>query len=871
MINGKLRVSSYLVAVILFFGEVPQAAMISGDKDFQNLNVVSSNVKTGEKVKQTFFRPYKEGEVIVVLKENVSSAVISSDLASNRIQIVKMFQHISAMKKRTYVLLKGNKSTEEIIDELKQDSRIKSVSPNYRRTIMATTPDDSDFSQLWGLNNTGQSVNEITGTVDADIDAPEAWDTSTGSQDVVVAVFDTGVDYTHEDLSANMWVNSKEASGISGVDDDQNGYVDDIYGYDMASTEDGDNDSDPMDILGHGTHVSGTIGAKGNNDTGITGVNWDVKIMALKVFRPDLGAYDSDILEAIEYVLTMKNDYNVNIVAVNASYGGEGGSAGDDMDEAIQSLGDADIVFVAAAGNEENDNDRNPSYPASYTASNIIAVAATDQNDSLASFSNYGATSVDLAAPGTNIRSTFPGGPVDGDIFLDDVENGAGNWVASGTWAIVSEDNSQVWTDSPDGDYENNTDASLSYGSDIDLSGYTDQDIGIGACIKYDLEAGYDNLYLELSGDSGNSWTTLYSGSITGSSNDNWICKGVMVPKELRTANFRMRYRLNTDGSVTADGVYIDKIVIGTLHAADSYVNWDGTSMATPHVTGAVALMAAAYQDETVSERIDRILRGVDILSSLDDKVATGGRLNIATSILLVPNHAPIAQNDSATVEEDGSVAIDVLSNDSDEDNDTLSIARVSTPAHGIASINGIKIDYAPDVNYNGTDSFTYTVSDGKGGTATATVSVTITAINDDPVANNDSVTVEVDQSVAISVLANDTDVDNDSLSISSVITAPEHGIATINGTQIVYTPEVDYIGSDSFAYEISDGNGGFAVATVNVTVIEPSSGDDSSEDVSSGGGGGCAYNPHTKSVDLMVLLMMLISFLYPVRRKLFR
>jgi subtilisin family serine protease len=637
MLKKEYSFASYLAAgMLLGTLGIVQAAGIS--KDPKVLPVVLPKAAASVKMSGiSSAKPYAEGEVIVVMNKSLSASEATTVLAQNKIKVLKEYKKLSSKSKGSYMLVSGDTSTEELVAQLKQDPNVKSVSPNYRRTLSATT-DDTYFNELWGLNNTGQNVGGTfgtSGTYDADIDAPEAWDTATGSSNVVVAVFDTGVDYTHEDLSANMWVNSAEAGGTIGADDDGNGYVDDVYGYDFAGGASGENDPDPMDIMGHGTHVSGTIGAEGNNSTGITGVNWDVKIMALKVFRPSLGAYDDDIIEAIDYVLTMK-DNGVNIVAINASYGGYGGAQNDPMNDAIKSLGDAGIVFCAAAGNENNDNDTNPSYPASYDASNIIAVAATDQDDQLASFSNYGATSVDIAAPGTNILSTLPSFAMpDNNIFSDDIESDEGNWIKSGDWNITTEEANSfthAWSDSPNGNYANNTNASLTYGSDIDLSGYTGQNIGLGACLKFDIEEGYDYLYVEASADSGTNWTTM--AGFTGTQST-WVCAGGVIPDTMKTANFRMRLRLETDADTTRDGVYVDDIAIGAINPSSSYAYWAGTSMATPHVTGSVALMAAASPDETVTERIDRILNGADKLPSLDGKVATGGRLNIANSIEL--------------------------------------------------------------------------------------------------------------------------------------------------------------------------------------------------------------------------------------------
>jgi hypothetical protein len=264
--------------------------------------------------------------------------------------------------------------------------------------IASTTPNDPLFSSLWGMNNTGQSG----GTADVDIDAPEAWNLCTGSSTVVVADIDTGVDYTHPDLAANMWVNPGETAG-DGIDNDANGYVDDIYGIDACNV-----DSNPMDDHGHGTHTAGTIGAVGNNGIGVAGVNWNVKIMALKFLNAEGKGSTSDAVICLQYLTMMKTTYGVNVVVSSNSWGGSDGSQA--LYDAIKASNDAGVMFVAAAGNDGMNTDTTPSYPASYNLPGIISVAAIDANAHCASFSNYGLTSVDVAAPGVDVLSTVKGG-----------------------------------------------------------------------------------------------------------------------------------------------------------------------------------------------------------------------------------------------------------------------------------------------------------------------------------------------------------------------------------------------------------------------------------------------------------------------------
>jgi subtilisin family serine protease len=258
-------------------------------------------------------------------------------------------------------------------------------------------PNDSSFGSLWGLRNVGQSG----GLVAADIRAETAWNTTTGSRGVVVAVIDTGVDYSHPDLAANIWTNPREIAG-DGIDNDRNGFVDDVRGYDFAN-----GDNDPMDDNGHGTHVAGTIGAVGNNGIGVTGVNWQVSIMPLKFLSGSGSGSTSNALAAINYATLMRRDFGVNIVATNNSWGG--GSFSTLLRDAIDAGAQAGILFIAAAGNSATNIDVSPQYPAAYPGASVISVAATARDNSLAGFSNYGRSGVDVAAPGASIYSTVPG------------------------------------------------------------------------------------------------------------------------------------------------------------------------------------------------------------------------------------------------------------------------------------------------------------------------------------------------------------------------------------------------------------------------------------------------------------------------------
>ncbi len=259
-------------------------------------------------------------------------------------------------------------------------------------------PDDPEFPKLWGLNQ----------TADHDIDAPEAWDRTTGASSVVVGVIDSGVDYSHEDLAANMWTNPVECPAgpgtclANGVDDDGNGFIDDFYGWDFFN-----GDNDPFDDHSHGTHVAGTIAAVGNNATGVTGVSWNAEIMALKFIGASGSGPVSAAISAIEYATMMKRDHGVNIPVTNNSWGG--GDFSQALKDAIDASGGQGMLFVAAAGNDAADTDITPHYPSAYDLSNVLSVAATTSSDELSSFSNSGAVSVDLAAPDHRSIARFRG------------------------------------------------------------------------------------------------------------------------------------------------------------------------------------------------------------------------------------------------------------------------------------------------------------------------------------------------------------------------------------------------------------------------------------------------------------------------------
>jgi subtilisin family serine protease len=285
--------------------------------------------------------------------------------------------------------LRADVSVAEAIARLTDAPEVAYAVPNHIYTLQSegkATPDDLPRT-LWGLHNEGGLLRRK----DADIDAPEAWTVATGSRNgPLVAILDTGADYRHPDLDANIWTNPGEVAG-DGLDNDGNGVIDDVHGYNAYADT-----GDPMDGNGHGTHVAGTIGAEGNNGIGVVGVNWEARMMPVKIFN-DRGRTTADaIIRGINYATFM------GARVTNNSWGG-----GEYSQAIYDAFAASPALHVVAAGNELSNNDRRPSYPASYDLDNILSVASSNAIDRLSYFSNYGKQSVDLAAPGSGIRSTY--------------------------------------------------------------------------------------------------------------------------------------------------------------------------------------------------------------------------------------------------------------------------------------------------------------------------------------------------------------------------------------------------------------------------------------------------------------------------------
>ena len=324
------------------------------------------------------------GEYVIGISDAASEADVLALAERNGLELAELRNG-----DRLAVLVDASaRAREEIVSALDEDDATAYAEPQFVYYPSRSVNDYGDY--LWGLNNTGLGG----GIQGADIDAFAAWDLSTG-QDVVVAVIDTGVDVRHDDLIPNLWTNPGEIAG-NGIDDDGNGYIDDVNGYDFVNR-----DADPDDNDAHGTHVAGSVAARGDDGYGVPGVAFEAKIMSLKFMDRGWGGTASAAAEAINYAV------NNGAHIINASWGGPGSSYA--IRNAIAYARSRGVLFVTAAGNEGLNNDSYASYPANYDLDNIVSVAASDRRDGLASFSNYGSSHVDLAAPGVDIVSTLPG------------------------------------------------------------------------------------------------------------------------------------------------------------------------------------------------------------------------------------------------------------------------------------------------------------------------------------------------------------------------------------------------------------------------------------------------------------------------------
>jgi thermitase len=552
-------------------------------------------------------REFVPGELLVRFQPGLRESTRTSVLREEGAALEERLQLPGAV----LVRVPAGQSVPAAADELERHPEVRYAEPNWIRQMHAT-PNDGRFGELWGLDQSS----------DSDIDAPQAWDVTTGSSNVIVAVVDSGVAYNHSDLAPNMWMNDDPPDGL---DNDSNGRFDDSVGWDFV-----ENDNTPLDDHGHGTHVAGTIGAQGNNSLGVTGVNWDVSIMALRAGDAS-GLTSEAIAEAFGYACANGADI------VNGSFGADTMSTL----ERDAVLACPNTLFVFAAGNEQKDLDGSgagaDAFPCELDAPNVICVAATDRNDQLASFSNHGTSAVDLAAPGVDILSTWIYETIWGPDGFDDATNAdfearwgdrtstAGDelW---GRTSTVKNSGTHSLTDSPSGNYADDSSTSIRSLLAFNLSGKVG--CRIDYAMRLDTEFGFDPFVI-LGGTTPatptfvDDWWGTTGAEFVDISSDLSIFDGQPI--------VYVRFRLDSDDSVNSDGVYVDDVSVTCLGAG--YAAIDGTSMAAPHVAGVAALLLAQNPARTVAELKTLLTSSADVLGSLTDKTVTNGRLNACKAL----------------------------------------------------------------------------------------------------------------------------------------------------------------------------------------------------------------------------------------------
>lgn len=623
------------------------------------------------KVQKSSVNRYVKGEIIIKYKSTINTLD-----KKNQVKAQYSLKHKSYLGKENaeVVSVPGDSSVEETINKLKVSKDIELVQPNY---IYSATDISSDprSNELWGLQNNGQSINGKVGQAGIDIDIKDAWNITQGSNSVVVGVIDSGIDINHPDLKDKIWTNTKEIPG-NGIDDDGNGYVDDVNGWDFYNNDNIVYDEKQGDK--HGTHVAGTIAAS-LNQIGVVGVAPNVKIMPLKFIGP-FGGTTEGAVKAIEYAKSM------GVKILNSSWGGGG------YDSLLKStIENSGALFVAAAGNENTNNDTNPSYPAAFDSANILTVAAVDNSGNIPSFSNYGSTSVDVGAPGVNILSTIPrpievGAAVKSEntkykTFVQGVELGNyGDYSSAKTYLKSVMDFFKIQTSDPVlivTDDESNEGATDSYAyvykyimGDLGYTNVVSQYVsfyGTGPSLqvlssyKYvfwvtgdaqaltitpadqqNLEAYLDNggnLYLSgnnLSYDLSDTDFAKYYLHVNYLYNDDNRNTLVGVQGEFLQGQSFSIYSYPSDmiDAYGSDG----KVVInykGDDNYDNSYQYLHGTSMAAPHVSGIAALLLSKGVNNPAIIK-QKIMSGTKALSSLNGKVATGGIVNAANSLKLM-------------------------------------------------------------------------------------------------------------------------------------------------------------------------------------------------------------------------------------------
>jgi len=579
----------------------PTAAVVGSTAETHSAKTITRTGKGADKVpgerldRQGRLR-YRPGELLIKLKSDTPEDKIEALHRSLGSTVLSRMDRLGLQR----IKLKKGLRESDAIAQYSASDLVEIAEKHALRYTNEVTPDDPYFGQQWGLPT---------------IRAPEAWDYDHSITGPVIAVIDTGVDYLHPDLKDSIWLNEAEAEGEAGKDDDENGYVDDLYGWDFAgpnqlATDDGD--ADPMDIRGHGTHVAGIIGARGNNGKGVAGVSWTTRIMALKIQADNGFEMESwDVIDAIDYAI----DNGARVV--NCSFGGEEHSLIEEQAFARLMTAVPGVLAVCAAGNDGLDIDADPQYPAGFPLDNILSVAAGNQGDALAGFSNYGLAGVDVMAPGVQIKSTIVGGTYTEAFLSVETAGATDDFVAIG----------------------------------MQFSGTTGQD-GISGSI-YDCGRGYTGEFpseveghvalIQRGNDPGQPSFYFYekvanaqaAGAIAaviynhqpGPFNGTLGSAGSWIPV----------VTISKEDGETVLGLLDQSPVVTLYNRSDDtllyYTSKDGTSMAAPFVAGVAGLMLARGPSLSYEKVKSVILDTVDRLPDLEDLIASGGRVNAFSAL----------------------------------------------------------------------------------------------------------------------------------------------------------------------------------------------------------------------------------------------